>query len=141
MQLLDLWYWNQLCWLSWKCQQNFRVPLPVISTSECSLPILSIRKLQWLPQLFDLKVHVCQLYCRRKGVIVGNDQEGDDSVMTAHVSITWFFCVSFTSISHTVLADTEAGVISLAFQVPLNNMFGYSTALRSMTQVYRMYKV
>lgn len=23
---------------------------------------------------------------RRKGVIVGNDQEGDDSVITAHVS-------------------------------------------------------
>ncbi|KAL5794933.1 hypothetical protein ACOSP7_003527 [Xanthoceras sorbifolium] len=39
---------------------------------------------------------------KRKGVIVGNDQEGDDSVITA--------------------------------QVPLNNMFGYSTALRSMTQ-------
>ncbi|CAH9096756.1 unnamed protein product [Cuscuta europaea] len=39
---------------------------------------------------------------KRKGVIVGNDQEGDDSVITAHV--------------------------------PLNNMFGYSTSLRSMTQ-------
>ncbi|KAK3195126.1 hypothetical protein Dsin_026436 [Dipteronia sinensis] len=39
---------------------------------------------------------------KRKGVIVGNDQEGDDSVITSHV--------------------------------PLNNMFGYSTALRSMTQ-------
>ncbi|CAK9188419.1 unnamed protein product [Ilex paraguariensis] len=39
---------------------------------------------------------------KRKGVIIGNDQEGDDSVVTAHV--------------------------------PLNNMFGYSTALRSMTQ-------
>ncbi|PIA35601.1 hypothetical protein AQUCO_03500156v1 [Aquilegia coerulea] len=39
---------------------------------------------------------------KRKGVIVGNDQDGDDSVITTHV--------------------------------PLNNMFGYSTALRSMTQ-------
>ncbi|KAI5647425.1 hypothetical protein M9H77_33430 [Catharanthus roseus] len=39
---------------------------------------------------------------KRKGMIVGNDQDGDDSVITAHV--------------------------------PLNNMFGYSTALRSMTQ-------
>ncbi|KAG5538670.1 hypothetical protein RHGRI_019287 [Rhododendron griersonianum] len=39
----------------------------------------------------------------RKGVIVGNDQDGDDSVITA--------------------------------DVPLNNMFGYSTSLRSMTQV------
>ncbi|KAK2447682.1 elongation factor G-2, mitochondrial [Trifolium repens] len=39
---------------------------------------------------------------KRKGVIVGNDQEGDDSVITA--------------------------------RVPLNNLFGYSTALRSMTQ-------
>ncbi|XP_058203545.1 elongation factor G-2, mitochondrial-like isoform X2 [Rhododendron vialii] len=39
---------------------------------------------------------------KRKGVIVGNDQDGDDSVITAHV--------------------------------PLNNMFGYSTSLRSMTQ-------
>ncbi|CAL0328149.1 unnamed protein product [Lupinus luteus] len=39
---------------------------------------------------------------KRKGIIVGNDQEGDDSIITAHV--------------------------------PLNNMFGYSTALRSMTQ-------
>ncbi|KAG9147719.1 hypothetical protein Leryth_014879 [Lithospermum erythrorhizon] len=39
---------------------------------------------------------------KRRGLIVGNDQEGDDSVITAHV--------------------------------PLNNMFGYSTALRSMTQ-------
>ncbi|KAK4798270.1 hypothetical protein SAY86_030596 [Trapa natans] len=39
---------------------------------------------------------------KRKGVIIGNDQDGDDSVITAHV--------------------------------PLNNMFGYSTALRSMTQ-------
>lgn len=39
---------------------------------------------------------------KRKGMIVGNDQENDDSVITAHV--------------------------------PLNNMFGYSTALRSMTQ-------
>ncbi|KAI4321841.1 hypothetical protein MLD38_035174 [Melastoma candidum] len=39
---------------------------------------------------------------KRKGVIVGNDQDGDDSVITAHV--------------------------------PLNNMFGCSTALRSMTQ-------
>ncbi|PPS19887.1 hypothetical protein GOBAR_AA00688 [Gossypium barbadense] len=39
---------------------------------------------------------------KRKGVIVGNDQDGDDSVITANV--------------------------------PLNNMFGYSTALRSMTQ-------
>ncbi|XP_059448256.1 elongation factor G-2, mitochondrial [Corylus avellana] len=39
---------------------------------------------------------------KRKGVIVGNDQEGDDSVIAANV--------------------------------PLNNMFGYSTALRSMTQ-------
>ncbi|KFK37297.1 hypothetical protein AALP_AA4G239000 [Arabis alpina] len=39
---------------------------------------------------------------KRKGIIVGNDQEGDDSVIQAHV--------------------------------PLNNMFGYSTSLRSMTQ-------
>ncbi|KAG8391576.1 hypothetical protein BUALT_Bualt01G0201900 [Buddleja alternifolia] len=39
---------------------------------------------------------------KRKGMIVGNDQEADDCVITAHV--------------------------------PLNNMFGYSTALRSMTQ-------
>uniref|UniRef100_A0A7N0ZTQ2 Elongation factor G, mitochondrial n=1 Tax=Kalanchoe fedtschenkoi TaxID=63787 RepID=A0A7N0ZTQ2_KALFE len=39
---------------------------------------------------------------KRKGMIIGNDQEGDDSVITA--------------------------------EVPLNNMFGYSTALRSMTQ-------
>ncbi|KAK1269636.1 hypothetical protein QJS04_geneDACA008323 [Acorus gramineus] len=39
---------------------------------------------------------------KRKGLIIGNDQDGDDSVITAHV--------------------------------PLNNMFGYSTALRSMTQ-------
>ncbi|CAI9103612.1 OLC1v1002129C1 [Oldenlandia corymbosa var. corymbosa] len=39
---------------------------------------------------------------KRKGMIVGNDQENDDSVITAHV--------------------------------PLNNMFGYSTSLRSMTQ-------
>jgi len=39
---------------------------------------------------------------KRKGVIVGNDQDKDDSVITAHV--------------------------------PLNNMFGYSTAIRSMTQ-------
>eukprot|EP01018_Ginkgo_biloba_P013620 Gb_08395 [translate_table: standard] len=39
---------------------------------------------------------------RRKGMIVGNDQDGDECVITAHV--------------------------------PLNNMFGYSTALRSMTQ-------
>ncbi|XP_030535453.1 elongation factor G-2, mitochondrial [Rhodamnia argentea] len=39
---------------------------------------------------------------KRKGVIVGNDQDGDETVIVA--------------------------------QVPLNNMFGYSTALRSMTQ-------
>ncbi|EOX96370.1 PREDICTED: elongation factor G-1, mitochondrial [Theobroma cacao] len=39
---------------------------------------------------------------KRKGVIVGNDQDGDDSIITTNV--------------------------------PLNNMFGYSTALRSMTQ-------
>lgn len=39
---------------------------------------------------------------KRKGLIVGNDQDGDDCVITVHV--------------------------------PLNNMFGYSTALRSMTQ-------
>ncbi|KAI5080805.1 hypothetical protein GOP47_0003988 [Adiantum capillus-veneris] len=39
---------------------------------------------------------------KRKGLIVGSGQEGDDCVITAHV--------------------------------PLNNMFGYSTALRSMTQ-------
>ncbi|URE45560.1 hypothetical protein MUK42_32924 [Musa troglodytarum] len=39
---------------------------------------------------------------KRKGIIVGNDQDGDDTVVVAHV--------------------------------PLNNMFGYSTALRSMTQ-------
>uniref|UniRef100_A0A6N2KBK8 Tr-type G domain-containing protein n=1 Tax=Salix viminalis TaxID=40686 RepID=A0A6N2KBK8_SALVM len=39
---------------------------------------------------------------KRKGVIVGNDQDGDDSILTVHV--------------------------------PLNNMFGYSTSLRSMTQ-------
>ncbi|KAI0500643.1 hypothetical protein KFK09_018859 [Dendrobium nobile] len=39
---------------------------------------------------------------KRKGIIVGNDQEGDDTVIVAHV--------------------------------PLNNMFGYSTSLRSMTQ-------
>lgn len=39
---------------------------------------------------------------KRKGIIVGNDQEGDDTVVVCHV--------------------------------PLNNMFGYSTALRSMTQ-------
>ncbi|KHG12060.1 hypothetical protein F383_19392 [Gossypium arboreum] len=39
---------------------------------------------------------------KRKGVIVGNDQDGDDSIITANV--------------------------------PLNNMFGYSTMLRSMTQ-------
>lgn len=39
---------------------------------------------------------------KRKGMIVGNDQDGDDTVISAHV--------------------------------PLNNMFGYSTALRSMTQ-------
>ncbi|KAE8660429.1 Elongation factor G [Hibiscus syriacus] len=39
---------------------------------------------------------------KRKGVIVGNDQDRDDSIITANV--------------------------------PLNNMFGYSTSLRSMTQ-------
>ncbi|CAM6090305.1 unnamed protein product [Calypogeia fissa] len=39
---------------------------------------------------------------RRKGVIVGSEQDGDDAVIIAHV--------------------------------PLNNMFGYSTGLRSMTQ-------
>ncbi|KAJ7560279.1 hypothetical protein O6H91_04G121600 [Diphasiastrum complanatum] len=39
---------------------------------------------------------------RRKGMIVGSEQDGDDAVVNAHV--------------------------------PLNNMFGYSTALRSMTQ-------
>nr|POF18161.1 elongation factor g-1, mitochondrial [Quercus suber] len=39
---------------------------------------------------------------KRKGVIVGNGQDEDDSVITAHV--------------------------------PLNNMFGYSTSLHSMTQ-------
>ncbi|TYH99773.1 hypothetical protein ES332_A11G089300v1 [Gossypium tomentosum] len=39
---------------------------------------------------------------KRKGVIVGNDQDGDDSIITANV--------------------------------PLKNMFGYSTMLRSMTQ-------
>ncbi|KAL3616487.1 Elongation factor G-2, mitochondrial [Castilleja foliolosa] len=39
---------------------------------------------------------------KRRGMIVGNDEEADDCVLTAHV--------------------------------PLNNMFGYSTALRSMTQ-------
>ncbi|XP_020582939.1 elongation factor G, mitochondrial [Phalaenopsis equestris] len=39
---------------------------------------------------------------KRKGIIVGNDQEGDDTVIVTHV--------------------------------PLNNMFGYSTSLRSMTQ-------
>ncbi|XP_072965125.1 elongation factor G, mitochondrial [Typha angustifolia] len=39
---------------------------------------------------------------KRKGMIVGNDQDGDDTIVIAHV--------------------------------PLNNMFGYSTALRSMTQ-------
>jgi elongation factor G len=39
---------------------------------------------------------------RRKGIIVGSDQDGDDAVVQAHV--------------------------------PLNNMFGYSTGLRSMTQ-------
>lgn len=39
---------------------------------------------------------------KRKGIIVGSGQEGDDCVITAHV--------------------------------PLNNMFGYSTGLRSMTQ-------
>ncbi|XP_026407135.1 elongation factor G-1, mitochondrial-like [Papaver somniferum] len=39
---------------------------------------------------------------KRKGVIVGNDQDGDGAVLSAYV--------------------------------PLNNMFGYSTSLRSMTQ-------
>lgn len=39
---------------------------------------------------------------KRKGMIVANDQDGDDTSMTVHV--------------------------------PLNNMFGYATALRSMTQ-------
>lgn len=39
---------------------------------------------------------------KRKGIIVGNDQDGDETVIVA--------------------------------QVPLNNMFGYSTSLRSMTQ-------
>ncbi|KAG6499897.1 elongation factor G, mitochondrial-like [Zingiber officinale] len=39
---------------------------------------------------------------KRKGLIVGNDQDGDDTVVVSHV--------------------------------PLNNMFGYSTSLRSMTQ-------
>jgi len=39
---------------------------------------------------------------RRKGIIIGSDQDGDDAVVLAHV--------------------------------PLNNMFGYSTGLRSMTQ-------
>lgn len=39
---------------------------------------------------------------KRKGIIVGNDQDGDDTVIMAHV--------------------------------PLNNMFGYSTDIRSMTQ-------
>ncbi|KAJ7141657.1 hypothetical protein O6H91_Y554300 [Diphasiastrum complanatum] len=42
------------------------------------------------------------LFYRRKGMIVGSEQDGDDAVVNAHV--------------------------------PLNNMFGYSTALRSMTQ-------
>ncbi|TVU10649.1 hypothetical protein EJB05_44193 [Eragrostis curvula] len=39
---------------------------------------------------------------KRKGIIVGNEQEGDDTVIVCHV--------------------------------PLNNMFGYATAIRSVTQ-------
>jgi len=39
---------------------------------------------------------------RRKGIIVGNEQEGDDTIVVCHV--------------------------------PLNNMFGYATAIRSVTQ-------
>jgi len=39
---------------------------------------------------------------KRKGIIVGNEQEGDDTIVVCHV--------------------------------PLNNMFGYATAIRSVTQ-------
>lgn len=39
-----------------------------------------------------LKVFVTLFYGRRKGIIVGNDQDGDDSIITAHVS-SFSFCL------------------------------------------------
>ncbi|KAG5626978.1 hypothetical protein H5410_012196 [Solanum commersonii] len=62
---------------------------------------------------------------KRKGVIIGNDQEGDDSVITANV------CLSFFALSAVFRIDSGA---CFCQHVPLNMMFGYSTSLRSMTQ-------
>ncbi|KAH7519658.1 hypothetical protein FEM48_Zijuj08G0060400 [Ziziphus jujuba var. spinosa] len=84
---------------------------------------------------------------KRKGVIVGNDQDGDDSVITAHVSLLTILILCL-DVGAIYMRNGCLGVDSmwllncyehlklmmLASQVPLNNMFGYSTALRSMTQ-------
>lgn len=130
------------------------------------------------------------LWQERKAMIAGNDQDNDDSVITAHVCTilllsqlhsaflsspfcSFFFllgdfCYGFTSFAKGIwqnfienpasyqlniwitriglnMHDTHFRIILeprencenmlCGFQVPLNNTFGYSTALRSMTQV------
>lgn len=91
---------------------------------------------------------------RRKGLIVGNDQEGDDCVLTAHVRTTC--SLLFVSSTHppehiflllngisklytyALFENLVYNCVLSQFQVPLNNMFGYSTSLRSMTQVMQL---
>ena len=57
-------------------------------SSLCSWMLLGLG-VSLIFNLFHLNFCI-SIMCRRKGVIVGNDQDGDDSVITANVSETCF---------------------------------------------------
>lgn len=50
--------------------------------------------------LFIFAIKSISIFNRRKGIIVGNDQDGDDSVITALVSKSYPFFTTFYEISN-----------------------------------------
>lgn len=58
------------------------------------------------------------VFNRRKGIIVGSDQDGDDAVVLAHVSnCSFFFCGSHLVLHILDTSYMHAGVLYLGYYV------------------------